>query len=454
MMQPLNYFLKYQMDWLNDNAQVKVWEKSRRIGATYVQSFEDVRDCVHGRVPAVWFSSADESAAREYILYCAQWAEMYQAAAKDMGETVVEKQQDLKAMRIKFSNGARINALSSSPKAFRSKGGKVVLDEFAHHEDQLEMWKAAKPSATWGFPIRILSTHNGKQSLFYKFTERIKSKELGWNLHTTDIFSAVNDGLVDKIYKRQTTEQERAGWLKRVEEDAFDKSTWLEEYCCVPVDESTAFISYDMIEGVENDSLNSALLNDELQNISGQLYLGMDIGRKKDLTVIWVLEEIYGVLFTRLVKSMQGENFKTQKDVLFKLLSHANLRRACLDATGLGMQLAEEAQDAFGKFKVEPVMFTGRTKEELAYNLFTRMESKTIFIPADNAIREDLHSVRKITTSANNIRFDADRSEIAGHADRFWALALAAHAAANAVNAPVVIQSAGRKNSLSILDKY
>lgn len=453
-MQPLNYFLKYQMDWLTDGAQVKVWEKSRRIGATYVQSFEDVRDCVHGRVPAVWFSSADESAAREYILYCAQWAELYQAAAKDMGETIVENRQDLKTMRIKFSNGARINALSSSPKSFRSKGGKVVLDEFAHHDDQLAMWKAAKPSATWGFPIRILSTHNGKQSLFYKFTERVKCKELNWSLHTTDIFAAVSDGLVDKIYKRETTEEERAAWLKRVADDAFDKQTWLEEYCCVPVDESTAFISYAMIAAVESEPLNSAFSNNELENISGPLYLGMDIGRKKDLTVIWLLEEINGALFTRLVKIMQGEKFKTQKDVLFNLLSHKNLRRACLDATGLGMQFAEEAQEAFGRFKVEPIVFTGRIKEELAYNLFTRMESRTVFIPADNAIREDLHSVRKITTSANNIRFDSDRSEIAGHADRFWALALAAHAAGSSANGPVVIQSAGRKDSFNITERY
>lgn len=30
------YFLPYQQRWLNDNSKVKIWEKSRRIGATYV----------------------------------------------------------------------------------------------------------------------------------------------------------------------------------------------------------------------------------------------------------------------------------------------------------------------------------------------------------------------------------------------------------------------------------
>ncbi len=85
------------MRWLNDNSKVKIWEKSRRIGATYVQSYEDVRDCVKRTVPAVWFSSADESAAREYIDYCKQWATLYDIAAKDLGEQVLDKEKDIKA---------------------------------------------------------------------------------------------------------------------------------------------------------------------------------------------------------------------------------------------------------------------------------------------------------------------------------------------------------------------
>ena len=42
-------------------------------------------------------------------------------------------------------------------------------------------------------------------------------------------------------------------------------------------------------------------------------------------------------------------------------------------------------------------------------------------------LRDDLHSLKRTTTSAGNVRFVADRSEN-GHADRAWALALALHA--------------------------
>ena len=108
-----SFFLPYQMRWLEDNSKVKIWEKSRRIGATYVQSYEDVRDCVYKRVPAVWFSSADESAAREYIDYCEQWVKLFDAAAKSMGEVILDDEKDIKAYVIEFKNGCRINALSS-----------------------------------------------------------------------------------------------------------------------------------------------------------------------------------------------------------------------------------------------------------------------------------------------------------------------------------------------------
>jgi phage FluMu gp28-like protein len=57
--------------------------------------------------------------------------------------------------------------------------------------------------------------------------------------------------------------------------------------------------------------------------------------------------------------------------------------------------------------------------------LLRLFQDKLVRVPADAVVREDLHKVRKIVTAANNVRLDADRDE-AGHADRFWALALAA----------------------------
>lgn len=44
------------------------------------------------------------------------------------------------------------------------------------------------------------------------------------------------------------------------------------------------------------------------------------------------------------------------------------------------MQIAETAQRDFGQYRVEAVMFTNKSKEEMAYNLRTNFESKTVFM--------------------------------------------------------------------------
>ncbi|MEJ5263597.1 MAG: hypothetical protein WHT45_13005, partial [Ignavibacterium sp.] len=105
------------------------------------------------------------------------------------------------------------------------------------------------------------------------------------------------------------------------------------------------------------------------------------------------------------------------------------------------------------RFRVEPITFTGKTKEELAYNLLRMVEDRQIFIPPDKNIREDLHSIRKVTTASNNIRFDVQQSEVSGHADRFWALALCCYAAKS--NAGVTFaKSKGKRESYKLVENF
>jgi phage FluMu gp28-like protein len=179
----------------------------------------------------------------------------------------------------------------------------------------------------------------------------------------------------------------------------------------------------------------------------------MDIGRKKDLTVIWILEAFERSKYTRMVKVLEKTPFHIQEEVLTNILKHKNLRRCCIDATGLGMQLAESAQRRFGQYRVEAINFTNKVKEELAYNLRTNFEDKSVFIPAEHYIREDLHSVKRVTTSAGNIRFDADSCEVNGHADRFWALALALYAAGTNAG-PINIASRARRECYETTKNY
>lgn len=186
-----------------------------------------------------------------------------------------------------------------------------------------------------------------------------------------------------------------------------------------------------------------------LEDIKGELYVGMDIGRKNDLTVIWILEKLENIKYTRKIEILPDTPFKKQEEILYGILSHKNFRRCCIDATGLGMQLAEGAIAKFGKYRVEAINFSPKVKEELAYNLKINFDDRAVYIPAEREIRDDLHSVRKITTSAGNIRFDVEKSDVSGHADRFWALALALHAS-QSYKGPIYIATRNRRKSIDM----
>jgi phage FluMu gp28-like protein len=151
------------------------------------------------------------------------------------------------------------------------------------------------------------------------------------------------------------------------------------------------------------------------------------VGRARDLTVIWVLEKIADAYFTRRVITMSGESFDAQEERLYEVLNLPAISRCCIDQTGLGRQFAERASKRFSEYRIEGISFTGPVKEELAYPVRSAFESKRLRIPKAIEIRKDLGAVRKEMTLAGNIRFVAERTE-AGHADRFWALALALHA--------------------------
>ncbi len=450
------YFLPYQLEWLDDNSPVKIWEKSRRIGATYVQSYEDVRDLLKHRFD-VWFSSADESAAREYIIYAEKWAKLFGAAAKYLGISIIDPEKDIKAYVIEFSLPGgikRINALSSSPKRFRSKGGKVVLDEFAWHDDQDGMWAAAEPTTTWGFPLRVLSTHNGKSCLYYKLVQDCKpggelEHDKNWSLHTTTLQTAVDQGLLDRILKRPATEKERTDWIEIKRKRTRSETRWQQEYCCVPVDEAASFLTYEMIGKCERRNLLRGP-----EEITGDLYVGMDIARKKHLSIIWGIERLGPVFVTRIYHTMEKTPFRHQREKLFEILRHKKMRRACIDATGIGMQLAEEAQDQFGQYRVEAVTFTGPVKEDLASKMLPYFEDVGVYVPDDVNVREDLHSVRKVVTAAGNVRFDVMKTEEEAHADRFWSLALALHAAGDPNSGPISVVTRMTRAARGILSGY
>lgn len=394
----------YQRAWVQDASRFKLGVWARQAGKSFAASLEAVLDAAE--TGSLWvLLSRGERQSLELMEKVRAHARAYNIALKSLDSTF-RGDATFKMLEVRLPNGGRVIGLPANPDTARGFSGNVLLDEFAFHADSREIWRALYPTITRGYKLRVISTPNGRSGMFYELWSAGES----FSRHRVTIYDAVAAGLsVD---------------IEELRQSLRDPDAWAQEYECEFIDEATSLVTYEMISACEADCLWS----DGILRSNAGLYLGMDIGRRRDLSVVVLVERLGDVLWVRRIEEMVKAPFNYQRDVLFSYLPH--VRRACIDATGLGMQLAEEAQQRFGGHKVESITFTQAVKEELAMTMLRAFQDRKIRIPPDRQFREDLHSVRKYVTAAGNVRYDAERTEGAGHADRFWALALALHAGA------------------------
>ena len=409
--------LPYQKRWVADTSRFKIWLAARQIGKSFGATLEPALESVEKKVNWVYLS-VGERQARELAEKTKTHLEAIKAGAVELEDYFFDGSERYAQLEYRLPNGSRHIFLPANPATARGYTANLFLDEFAFHKDSQLIWTALYPSITRrkDLKIRIASTPNGKSNKFYELWEGKDEKSSGkqvWSRHHTDIYEAVAQGL-------EIDPEE----LRLALNDPF---AWAQEYLLEFTEENTAYLSYELLATCEDFGATIDGVTEELLT-GGPVYLGFDVGRRRDLSVIWILEKMGDVFWTRRVIELPKTKFKTQREVLYSLLPLVN--RAGIDDTGIGMQLAEEAQDKFGS-RVEPVTFGNLVKSDMATTLRRSFEDRSVRVPVDQVIREDLHSVRRIVTSANNIRFDAERDQ-QSHADRFWALALALHAATNA----------------------
>jgi len=425
-------FLPYQKKWILDESRLKLMEKSRQIGLSWSTAYALVRrKSRKGCTYDAWVSSRDDIQARLFLEDCKAFANIVHAAAKDMGSLVVDEAKN-SAYVLKFANEKRINSMSSNPDAQAGKRGDRVLDEFALHPDPRKLYAIAYPGITWGGCMEIISTHRGSVNLFNELVQEIKHKgnPKGISLHTVTLQDALDQGFLDKLKAKLPEDDERAQmddaeYFDFIRAGCPDEETFLQEYMCQPSDDNAAFLSYELIQGCRYGFEEQFEMRPDV--CTGPVYIGVDVGRDHDLTVIWVVEKLGDVYYTRHRVEMQAKEFSEQEQALYELLEFPNVRRCCIDASGIGRQFAERARKRFGDYKVEEIKFTAPVKEELAFPLRAAFEDRTIRIPDCEKLTADLRAVKKESTASGNIRFSADRGKN-GHSDRFWALALALHA--------------------------
>lgn len=433
-MQPALPLYPYQRRWVQDDARFKIAMFARQCGKTFTSTLELALDCARAEALGQrrrWvILSRGERQAREAMN---EGVKLHLGAlAAGFKAYDYEWEAGIKALEVELPGGSKITALPANPDTARGFSANVLLDEFAFHQDSRAIWKALFPVISKpGLKLRVISTPNGKGNKFY---DLMTGHDDGWSRHTTDIYQAVADGLPRDI------EELRRG--------AGDDDLWAQEFELKWLDEASAWLSFELIASCEHDA---AGLPEHYQG--GPCFVGVDIAARNDLFVIWVVEQVGDVYWTREIIERRRASFAEQDALLDDVMQRYRVLRACMDQTGMGEKPVEDAQRRHGTTRVEGVLFTAANKMTMATAGKEAFEDRKLRIPEGNtALRADLHKLKKVTGPTGTPRFVAD-SDSTGHADRTWACFLALNAAGGNAG-PVEVYSRRRRAADTLLQGY
>lgn len=403
----------YQRRWFLDRSRFKLGKFARQTGKTFTTTLETVDDCFEAAVVGrrerwVILSRGERQAAEAMNEGIKRHASAYKLGFEAQEYDWRGDEGSYRALEVTLPQGSRITALPANPDTARGFSANVFLDEFAFHKDSGAIWKALFPVISAGFRLRVTSTPNGRSGKFYELDTATDST---WSRHVVDIHQAVADGLPRDI------EELRAGIA--------DDDAWAQEYELRYLDEASAWLSYELISSCEDPQAGFPV------GYQGHVcFVGVDIGRRSDLFVIWVWEQIGDVLWERERVELKRAPFSHQDMALDEIMRRYRVGRVCMDQTGMGEKPVEDARRRYGDSRVEGVLFTGPNKLVLATAGKERFEDRTVRIrEGDVPLRADLHKLRKVASATGAPRFVAERDD--DHADRTWAAFLGIHAASD-----------------------
>ena len=298
--------LPYQERWVKDNAQLKVAVWSRQSGKSFAAALRAVLKCIDRRTQYIVLSKGERQS-RLFMEKVKDFCEVFKAAKVLPEYAEIMPTSEDKVMEVFFPhNHSRIIGLPANPDTARGYSGDVFLDEFALHRDSRAIWGAMMTRATRGYKVRVASTFKGTENKFYELAkllglndgvrpEEQPVRRNGWSGHWVDIYMAKAQGMPVDIQGQKAAID--------------DEEIWLQDYCNVPMNGAECFIPLELVLACES---GEAQLEWDGWTRPG-LCAGMDIGRKRDRTVILLGEPMADMFSLVRVPSLEFHGGYAQK---------------------------------------------------------------------------------------------------------------------------------------------
>ena len=417
----------FQIAFLENRSRFRWINKSRQTGFSFIIALEALARCHLRDGYTSVLVSYSQSEAKEKILTARQ---IY-----DEMPTIYQKRLivDSKTELAFESNqkGGRLSRIVSVPsKPPRGQKGDVALDELAHITNDREVYT--------GSTALILRSHGqltgcssplGRRGVFWEIaTEELRSyphhtrQEVPWWLSRffcNDVKRAAYEAP-----NMSTEERVQTFGLEGIIQqfDSLPLDDFQQELELSFVDESYSFYPYDLILPCTLDKLK--IFNDfsDFPAPKGRIVAGFDVGRVRDRSELAVFEERDGRFACRMLRSYTKAPFAEQEADLRRLLNTLPVARLSIDRSGIGMNLAENLAAEFPQ--VVPEAFSNASKERWATDFKILLQHRNIDLPREREVVGQIHSIKRRVLPSGKVSFDAERTN-RGHADRFWAIALA-----------------------------
>ena len=417
----------YQRDFLQCTSRFRWVTKARQVGYSFLVALEALARChLRPRHTSVFVSfNADD--AKEKVLVARQVYEDLPLAYQKRLIT------DTKSELAFESNGSQrgLSRIISHPsKAPRGKKGDVVLDELAHYVADREVYRGSTAVILRSSnQLTGCSTPLGRRGIFWEIaTEELRRYPHHWQQRVpwwlcrffcTDLAAAAREA-----ESLPTEDAVRRFGNDRILEqfDSLALEDFEQEFCNLFVDDSYSYYPYELVLPCTSDDLRLAEDVTGIAPPRGRLVAGFDVGRARDKSELVVFEEVDGTFVCVYLRSFGQVPFAEQEGELRRLLNSVPIARLSIDRTGIGMNLAENLEREFPQVVAEN--FTNESKERWATDFKILLQRRAVQLPRHREIVAQIHAIKRRVLPSGKVSFDAERTK-AGHADKFWAIALA-----------------------------
>ncbi|MHC1586298.1 MAG: terminase large subunit domain-containing protein [Candidatus Hecatellaceae archaeon] len=310
---------------------------------------------------------------------------------------------------VRLWGGSRLLALPANPETLRGyTAHMVVVDEAEFFREPEKLFYGVlypMLTATDGY-LLVASTPWSSQGFFHQLCQ----PGSGFSQHLVTWREAVAEGVASQDFIEEAK--------RRLPPEIFQR-----EYECRFAEDASVFLPGSLLTRCVDPELKLLGLEEKP---AGEFYVGVDLGKHQDYSVVAVAERLENLIRLIHVHVFPLETPYASIVGYVKALASSWQSTAgiLVDATGVGEYVAEDLAEALPN--LEPVKFTQQVKVEMAFKVKQAMAAGKISIPYDYELLRQLSVERLEVSRDGSLRLTHPEGV---HDDVFWAFILAVYGA-------------------------